>query len=59
MKRGLFMKYFVLNPWKNDAYGRASREAIREYAAFIEYENKELSDELDEWISQIEEELYK
>jgi hypothetical protein len=55
--KGLFMKYFVLNPYKDDAYGRASRAAIREYAAYIEHENKVLSDELDHWVNQIEEEL--
>lgn len=54
--KGLFMKYFVLSPYKDDVYGRASRAAIHEYAAYIESENKELSDSLDEWMNKIEEE---
>lgn len=56
-KKGLFMKYFVLSPYKDDAYGRASRAAIREYAAEIESVDKELSDSLDEWVNKIEEDL--
>jgi len=47
---GLIMKYFVLNPSKNDAYGYASRQAMRTYANIIRAENQELSDDLIKWI---------
>jgi len=53
---GLFLKYFVLNPTKNDSHGRASRAAIQTYADWIGRENKQFSDELVAWIDKLEEE---
>jgi len=50
---GLFMKYFVLEPNKNDAYGEASRNAMSEYAASIAKENSGLSDDLLKWVHEI------
>jgi len=50
---GLFMKYFVLEPNKNDAYGEASRNAMTEYAASIAKENPNLADDLLKWIHEI------
>lgn len=50
---GLEMKYFVLNPNKNDAYGKASRRAIYHYAAEIYKENKQLAEDLCEWMDDI------
>ncbi len=52
---GLQMKYFVLSPTKDDAYGRASRGAIREYAWSIWDTNRELAVNLMNWVINIEE----
>jgi hypothetical protein len=46
---GLEMKYFVLNPNKDDAYGQASREAVFAYAESIKDENPKLSRQLKLW----------
>jgi len=54
---GLEMKYFVLNPNKNDRYGRASRNAIRTYAIDIETEDPQLANDLVNWLALIEEKL--
>ena len=51
---GLEMKYFVLNPNKQDAYGKASREAIGTYAGEIYDENPKLSAALIRWLEEIE-----
>ena len=51
---GLMMKYFVLNPNKEDDYGIASREAIRTYASEIKHENSELADNLLTWLHKLE-----
>ena len=51
---GLQMKYFVLNPSKQDDYGIASREAIRVYAGEIAHENSGLADDLLNWILNLE-----
>ena len=50
----LVMKYFVLNPSKQDDYGRASRKAMLAYAEEICKENSELSNDLIEWIKKLE-----
>jgi hypothetical protein len=50
---GLTMKYFVLNPNKNDAYGLASRNAISTYRDFIQKENPKLAEDLTAWIALI------
>jgi hypothetical protein len=50
---GLEMKYFVLNPNKKDAYGKASRKAIIAYANEIEAKNKDLSKDLISWMIKI------
>lgn len=46
---GLVMKYFVLKPKGDDAYAKASRAAMRQYARLIREENQELHDELMAW----------
>ena len=51
---GLTIKYFVLNPGKLDRYGHASRKAMSAYARSIRKENPELSDDLEEWVSDVE-----
>jgi len=51
---GLKMKYFVLNPTKDDAYGHASRQAMRTYAKEIHSENPELAKGLTQWASDSE-----
>ena len=51
---GLIMKYFVLTPTKDDAYGHASRQAMRTYAKEIYTENPILSDDLFQWASDAE-----
>jgi|GEM_PF-1280886 hypothetical protein len=51
---GLKMKYFVLNPTKDDSYGHASRQAMRTYAKEIWAENPELSNDLFRWASDAE-----
>ncbi len=51
---GLQMKYFVLNPTKDDDYGQASRIALRAYARAIKEENPELSNGLKSWVDTIE-----
>lgn len=53
--RGLYMKYFVLNPSKTDSYGEASRDAILAYAHSIEPFNAELAKDLREWVAALEE----
>ncbi len=51
---GLQMKYFVLNPNKENPYGRASRIAILAYARSIRKENRGLAKDLEKWIATIE-----
>ena len=46
----LTMKYFVVKPEGRDIYAKASREAIRAYAAMIRNENERFAEELDEWV---------
>lgn len=48
-QQGLQMKYFILKPKGSDAYARASRQAMREYANEIMNENLQLANELQEW----------
>lgn len=52
---GLKMKYFVLNPHKNNAYGEASRDALRAYAKTILHKNHKLAKDLLAWLVDIEE----
>lgn len=52
---GLQMKYFVLKPTGEDAYARASRMAMIAYARSIKEENKELYQELIDWVCNIHE----
>ncbi len=52
---GLEMKYFTLNPNKQDDYGIASREALRIYAIAIRHENSQLADDLLNWVENLEE----
>lgn len=55
---GLCLKYFVLNPRKNNIYGEASRAALKIYASEIEEENPSLADDLYNWVDTIEEDLF-
>lgn len=50
---GLVMKYFVLNPNKDDYYGEASRQAILTYAGVINHTNPVLARELRAWVEEI------
>ena len=50
---GLIMKYFVLNPNKDDDYGRASRGAMLSYASAIYLENPTLAHDLVEWVKEV------
>lgn len=50
----LMMKYFVLNPNKDDVFGNASRRAIFEYAKIIESEHPEFAKDLRIWMNKIE-----
>ena len=56
---GLEMKYFVLNPNKDDEFGAASRIAILAYATQIRDTNKRLADDLEEWIGDLNEAIWK
>ncbi|MDE2442009.1 MAG: hypothetical protein KGP14_13380 [Betaproteobacteria bacterium] len=49
MSNGLLMKYFVLKPAGDDAYAKASRAAMRQYARLIREENQGLHDDLVAW----------
>lgn len=49
MSDGLLMKYFVLKPKGNDAYAKASRAAMRQYARVIRETNPQLHDDLMAW----------
>ncbi len=51
---GLLMKYFVLNPSKKDAYGKASLKAMKAYAMAIFEENEELARDLVKWVESID-----
>ena len=55
MGNGLQMKYFVLNPHKDNAYGRASRRALFAYAQEIAPENAEMASDLFHWLDDIAE----
>lgn len=57
MTGGLQMKYFVLNPAKDDAYGEASRKAMLAYSAAIMQENPELATGLFDWVRKIRDAL--
>ena len=54
---GLFMKYFVLSPLKNTPYGKASRDALLEYAMSIQKHDRQLSHELNDWLYNINQKL--
>ncbi len=47
---GLEMKYFVLNPNKDDPYAVASRAAIATYADSIQGHNQQLALDLKNWM---------
>lgn len=51
---GLQLKYFTLNPAKQDDYGRAARAAMLAYASEIEPENKDLAIDLRAWVRRTE-----
>jgi hypothetical protein len=49
MMSGLIMKYFVLKPRGSDPYAKASRGAMRSYAAAIHATDPEMADALYAW----------
>jgi hypothetical protein len=51
---GLEMKYFVLNPTKDNPFGNASRRALSTFALVIREENPKLAADLEVWIGNIE-----
>jgi hypothetical protein len=51
---GLKMRYFVLSPTKDDAFGEASRDAMRAYANRIRFENPVLAKDLLNWAYEIQ-----
>jgi hypothetical protein len=51
------MKYFVFNPYKDDEYGQASRDAMVTYALSIERTNKGLAAALRQWVVRVNTEL--
>lgn len=54
LRKGLQMKYFVLTPTKNNAFGFASRAALRHYADCIHPTDPVLAKDLDRWVDNIE-----
>lgn len=54
---GLQMKYFVLNPNKDDEYGAASRLAMEEYAKHIKTTNPELHKDITWWVENVRQKL--
>lgn len=52
---GLMMKYFVLTPHKDNAYGEASKRALKTYAASIFSENEDLAMDIVKWVAKLEE----
>ena len=56
-KSGLFMKYFVLSPHKNTPYGKASRNAVLEYAMSIQDHDPQFAHDLNKWLYEIHMEL--
>ena len=48
--KGLYFKYFVLGPTKDNLHGEASREAMKVYAKHIEKDDPELALELQHWV---------
>jgi len=57
VQRGLEIKYFVLNPWKDNAYGVASRKAMEIYASIINTENQTLAMDIHKFLAKVEETL--
>jgi hypothetical protein len=51
---GLQMKYFVLKPSGDSLHAQACRAAMKVYAAVIEFENKELAEDIREWVKREE-----
>jgi len=51
---GLKMKYFVLKPSGDDAYAKASRDAMLTYADSIKAENFDLASDLILWVDEID-----
>lgn len=54
---GLQLKYFVLNPSKNNEFGEASREAMITYADSIKETEPELAEDLLNWVDTALEDL--
>lgn len=55
---GLKLKYFVLKPEGDSAWARASRTAMRVFAAEIEQDNFQLAAELKQWAYEEERKLH-
>lgn len=56
MTEGLKLKYFVLKPKGDDIYAKASREAMKTYANYIEEINPQFANDLKDWADR---ELFK
>ena len=50
----LEMKYFVLNPHKDNLFGVASRKAILRYAEIIQHVHPKFATDLRKWIEEVE-----
>lgn len=55
---GLEMKYFVLKPGGNSVWAKASRTAMRVFAAEIEQDNPKLAGSIKQWCYEEERKLH-
>ena len=56
---GLQLKYFVLKPEGNSPWAKASRTAMRVFAAEIENDNFQLAADLKQWAYEEERKLHR
>lgn len=57
--KGLKLKYFVLSPESSDnIHAKISRLCIRKYAQEVIYKNKELSEDLNNWMDRLDYETH-
>lgn len=53
-EEGLFMKYFVLSPTKDNIFGQASRKAMSTYADVIQSTHPKFAEGIRNWVYQEE-----
>ena len=58
-KKGMYLKYFVVEPHKDDPCGHASRKAVLAYSEAIYGWNQNLACDLKSWIDAIERDIVK